>query len=300
VCCIDEYGKHSAQGPKTARTMRRQRKVTNGGAVPIVDRNPLPLQCDYAATGTPCKAVLPQCNAHLFYGYNAFLKQRRKPTRRSRQWLPAALQRIGTKSLRPYEVSKIAFLSFSCLLSCWISQRTLQHLFTEEPTSSTSRTTLSFYNKILRRPKHTIEQAMQNYSVVFPMMMFNEVSRGFARPTTHLAVTQDHDFGGLHLRIAEEKQSRLQARTVYHDYHSDIGYLKIIEESVQDDDVESYYAFDDDIQRNTYEYYDDPDIHLRKQCRRTNWHRGIPTMCNSLHELDFQTSIANGNSKFVG
>jgi hypothetical protein len=126
-----------------------------------------------------------------------------------------------------------------------------------------------------------------------------DVRHTFAQPRPLRFINERPDFGGIDLRIAEERNFRLQERTIYHDYHVDIGYNEIVMEKDDEDDdmMESYYAFDDDVQRNPYVEYDDPDIHLQKHCRRTNWHRDVPLNCHALHEFDFLYHVAIARTK---
>ena len=39
---------------------------------------------------------------------------------------------------------------------------------------------------------------------------------------------------------------------------------------------------------------------LEKRCRRVSWHRDLPINCNTVHEIDFQSSTGQGKSQFIG
>jgi hypothetical protein len=67
-----------------------------------------------------------------------------------------------------------------------------------------------------------------------------------------------------------------------------------------ENDIDTYYAFDDDIVRNPYSEYDDDSIRTSKHCRRVAWHRKLPINCNLIHELDFLSSIRDGTAQFAG
>jgi hypothetical protein len=125
-------------------------------------------------------------------------------------------------------------------------------------------------------------------------------SRPFVRPSDGLPIIIGHDFGELDIRILEDKSSRQQRRQVLHDFHEDLGYSELLNEADDDEEVESYYAFDDDEKRSPYVAWDDPDIHERKKCRRTSWHRDLPINCNVLHELDVLDRMRTGEIRYLG
>ena len=102
------------------------------------------------------------------------------------------------------------------------------------------------------------------------------------------------------MRFPEYQTFHDNERIIYHDNYEDNGYEELWNTADDDGSMESYYAFDDDEKRNPLVMYDDPDIHLRKRCRRTNWHRQLPTTCNTMHEFDFESHIGMGDTKLVG
>lgn len=114
--------------------------------------------------------------------------------------------------------------------------------------------------------------------------------------------SQGHrDFGGLDIQFpSAQGMERPFVRQIYHDFNEDKGYDELYEEADDDGDMEYYYAFDDDEKRNPLTMWDDPDIHLRKKCRRTSWHRDVPSNCNGMHEFDFFDRIRLGDTKYLG
>lgn len=59
----------------------------------------------------------------------------------------------------------------------------------------------------------------------------------------------------------------------------------------REDDVDQYYAFDDDFYRSSYYAYDDDLIQDERQCRRVGWHRMLNPNCNSMHELGWRSKF---------
>ncbi|GAX24170.1 hypothetical protein FisN_4Lh255 [Fistulifera solaris] len=102
------------------------------------------------------------------------------------------------------------------------------------------------------------------------------------------------DYGGLKIQfLAEENAPRAidvlqQQNWPPHDRDTD------------ENDIDTYYAFDDDIVRNPYSEYDDDSIRTSKHCRRVAWHRKLPINCNLIHELDFLNSIQDGHAEYAG
>jgi hypothetical protein len=142
-----------------------------------------------------------------------------------------------------------------------------------------------------------------SFSIIFPPERYRIPSpQKLVLPNTlYMSASEDkQDFGGLSLRFPEYHTSQDRGRIIYHDTYEDTGYEKLWNNADDDGSMDSYYAFDDDEKRNPLVMYDDPDIHLRKKCRRTNWHRRLPITCNSIHEFNFQSHIAIGDTKYVG
>jgi hypothetical protein len=85
---------------------------------------------------------------------------------------------------------------------------------------------------------------------------------------------------GLNLYLLEENVSRV----IYHSVWEDEGEVR--DYSFKDDDVETYYAYDDDYVRDVYKSYDDDELKGDGTCRRVHWHRYHFPNCNSFHEMD--------------
>jgi hypothetical protein len=107
------------------------------------------------------------------------------------------------------------------------------------------------------------------------------------------------DFGGLVIRIPEDESKRLDRRVIQHDFQHDLLYRNLISGPNDDDDVEGYYAFDDDNARNPLLRYDDHEIHKTKRCRRTNWHRSLFNTCLTFHEYDTLTRFRSNELQYV-
>ena len=101
------------------------------------------------------------------------------------------------------------------------------------------------------------------------------------------------DFGSLDLRLLPDDNTKRQIYTMIEDIRGDPRSL----DAERDDDYEPYWNFDDDIERNPYILYKnyDPST-MEGRCRRTSWHRGHYSVCNSMHELDLLTNTP----RFVG
>jgi len=113
------------------------------------------------------------------------------------------------------------------------------------------------------------------------------------------------NYGDLYIDIMEEDGVK---RAIYHDYKMDLAKYddtgKQIKQLNKDgeevnDDVDFYYAFDDDEERNPYSIVHDEELE-KKHCRRTNWHRNLPINCNTMHEFDPRSIAIEGRMKFVG
>jgi hypothetical protein len=126
------------------------------------------------------------------------------------------------------------------------------------------------------------------------------VPRPFQRPERHLSSKGRRHFGGLDIKFPPRGTTSQFARQIYHDFNDEIGYEELLEEADDDEDPGFYYAFDDDEKRNPLVMWDDPDIHLRKKCRRTSWHRDVPVNCNGMHEFDFADRVRLGDVKYLG
>jgi hypothetical protein len=138
----------------------------------------------------------------------------------------------------------------------------------------------------------------KNFSVLLPSDLLQPTTTyDFVLPTYHHKKTK-HYYDGLELEFLDSADFRV-GRIIYNDGYDEVGYDELWNATDDDGYMESYYAFDDDEYRSPLNRYDDPDIHLRKKCRRTNWHRQQPLSCNIVHEYDFQNHVLGGDTKYV-
>jgi hypothetical protein len=105
------------------------------------------------------------------------------------------------------------------------------------------------------------------------------------------------DYDGLFIQVFEEES---QHRSIFHDFYEDMGMGEIVDEADEEDDNDYYYAFDDDVKRNPYIAWDDPNIQDEKHCRRVSWHRLVLLNCNSFHELSLASNALDGSVTFKG
>jgi hypothetical protein len=119
-------------------------------------------------------------------------------------------------------------------------------------------------------------------------------------PTAEFSLLfQSSDFGDLDILIPEDINV---PRVIYHDFHDDQSpdmYQAAKAARSADDNVDYYYAFDDDYARNPYRAWNDDNIHRTHQCRRTSFHRRNPTSCNPFHELGIADHVFNFNFKYL-
>ena len=268
---------------------RRPRRSTNGADF-LEDRND-PL---HNATLTS------QTNVYPFTSDNSSsMRQLQRHVRRKKQQRCVSLKFMQLYYWWYDGLGRLVAITTTLVLCYWISQTTLLQMMTSQSSKVvTTKIRVSSNRRILNR---LMAIDMSSFSAI-PIVYLSKrkVKHRFTKPSKFRSRSERPDFGGIDLRIAEERRLRTQERTIYHDYHADIGYAETLAEQDDDDEgIESYYAFDDDAKRNPYVEYDDPDMHLQKQCRRTNWHRDVPLNCNSLHEYDFPHSIAIARSKFL-
>lgn len=101
------------------------------------------------------------------------------------------------------------------------------------------------------------------------------------------------DFGGIDLKLLASPDQKRVIYIMVEDLQGDARSLN----QERDDDMEMYWAFDDDIERNPYNLYDTyiPEK-MDGRCRRLPWHRYNLPSCNSMHELDLVTNTP----RFVG
>lgn len=227
-------------------------------------------------------------------------QQQRSHIRRKKQHRCTSLNGIQSYVCRRDGLKMFVVVTTSVVVVCsfiWVSQRSLLLQMLTRLSPNVTRK--------MRGPnnRRTLNQLVPftEFPVVYSQK--GNVKQRFTTPTKVRSINGRPDFGGIELRIAEDQRYRSQQRVVYHDYHADLGYTDLLAEQRDDDaeeEMESYYAFDDDAKRNPYHEYDDPDIHQHKQCRRTSWHRDVPLNCNTLHEFDFSYHITSGRTKFLG
>ena len=242
-------------------------------------------------------ALIPQ-TANGSYPCNIDTMTQRNIRRKKQRRHTSLLQRFHSCYLPCGEAWRLALITIISLvwLCFWISRLTLHQMTT------TTQSKLPKTPKMRATISHRVLTNSLNVTILFPSILAENVKRMFAMPNTVLSsVNKRPDFGGIELRIAEDTRFRSKERIIYHDYHANEGYNEMLLAEQQDDDevIESYYAFDDDAKRNPYVEYDDPDIHSRKQCRRTSWHRDLPIMCNLLHEFDFPNNVGIGHTRFL-
>jgi hypothetical protein len=138
-----------------------------------------------------------------------------------------------------------------------------------------------------------------DYSRGIPRM--EPLPRQFVVPKRWFISKGRRHFGGLEITFPPPGTvTHLQERKISHDFNEDKGYDELYAEADDDGNIEYYYAFDDDEKRNPLTIWDDPDIHLRKKCRRTSWHRDLPINCNGMHEFDFLDRVRGGDTKHLG
>jgi hypothetical protein len=208
-------------------------------------------------------------------------------------------------------VSVVAIMG--CVLGGWIIAQSSVWDWWDTPTQQhrldhhqPSMHVLSASPQRIRRPSESIlftspTDYNNNVSIVLSRIHAQplSLSRHVVMPSGQYYISYGHDFGGLDLRIAESAALRLDPRKIYHNFHDEKGYDELLDEADDDGDMEYYYAFDDDQKRNPFTAWDDPDVHLRKQCRRTSWHRNLPINCNHVHEFDFQGRVRDGHTRYL-
>ena len=224
--------------------------------------------------------------------------------RRKKQHKRTSFKGIQSHYFRRDGLGRLFVISASFVLCFWMSQATLLHMMSRKSSNFTTKMRAYNIRRTINRPVTIDATSFYKAPIVYSVVK-EDAKQKLVQPSPFRFVDQRPDFGGIDLRIAEDPRFRSQPRTVFHDFHADIGYAELWaerdeEDDEAEDDVESYYAFDDDAKRNPYVEYDDPDVHLRKQCRRTSWHRDVPLNCNAVHEFDFSNSVSVGRTKFVG
>lgn len=123
-----------------------------------------------------------------------------------------------------------------------------------------------------------------------------------------LEEAKEPDYDGLKIQFFMYDDDGPVRRYIFRSYRNEWTYEELQHwdpvtlEFLEDlqDDVDYYYAFDDDIKRNPLFGYDDDRIQGEKHCRRTSWHRDLNINCNSLHEFDVQYRFRSGEASFLG
>lgn len=226
------------------------------------------------------------------------ITHRRK--RKTRQRYHCDLLQLRSRFSQDGRFARTVLLALAAVASLLISSFYLFSRFKPFPSSS---------QPLIYGTRHTRNLdisvlAAQDFTIVFPKpLIASSSSLVFSPPllSEHqqlLAARYDH--GGLLLNILENEALRLQRRAIYHDFNENRGYDALISGPNDDDYVEYYYLFDDDYKRNPLVGWDDPDIHKKKQCRRTNWYRDLPINCNKLHEFDIEHRFRGGDTKYLG
>jgi len=112
------------------------------------------------------------------------------------------------------------------------------------------------------------------------------VGMRFPHKSLHHSIEPDYGDLDIYFFAKDDGPTFTSKRIIHHDYVLDEG--KEDRRRPVDDNVDYYYALDDDGNRNTYEAYHDDQIASERLCRRTSWHRDVLINCNSFHELDLQ------------
>lgn len=151
--------------------------------------------------------------------------------------------------------------------------------------------TLRFFFRHDVRDRTVVVQGIRFQNDFFPLpdlpQLNNDELEDLAKP----------DYGDLEIQFLAEMNV---PRVIYVDpleWESD---WEPHEADTNEDDFDTYYAFDDDIQRNPYRDYEDDYIKTSKHCRRVAWHRNLPINCNAIHEFDFLQYVEDGVSEFTG
>jgi len=158
--------------------------------------------------------------------------------------------------------------------------------------TKTSRGSHSFDLSSRVSPLHHFQRAKGSFDLVLPFIGKSENMMFY--PSLREEERTYENYGGLELRFLETDDS---TRVIYHDYGLDEGEVLT---GTGDDDVEYYYAFDDDLKRNPYVGWEDDEIQDVKHCRRTSWHRDLYLNCNSFHEFGLLDTFLKGESKYLG
>lgn len=181
-----------------------------------------------------------------------------------------------------------------CLIS-FLHNR--QSLFSRSfATSSSKKRNLA---RLWNEKNEISELAAKPFSVLFPSAIPRKLKRPKPLPAKVKHQGTIRDYGGFQIRFLEDEHLRTRPREIYHDFFLDRGHNNSFREH-NDDDTDYYYAFDDDIKRNPYNAWDDPELKKTKHCRRVKWHRDLPIACNVLHEFDVQMRFREGSTKFLG
>lgn len=126
-----------------------------------------------------------------------------------------------------------------------------------------------------------------DFPVLIPAVV-SRLSNSFHNPdpldADSAQAASDADYG-LNLQLMEENVTRV----IFHDFLEDVGEVR--DYSVKDDDVDPYYAYDDDYKRDVYKTYDGDEMKNAGPCRRLDWHRYYFPNCNSFHEMDMTVNV---------
>ena len=133
-------------------------------------------------------------------------------------------------------------------------------------------------------PVVAVASVNRNFSVVASFLSESSVST-FHSPVEDF-VDEDSDsadYNGLEIPDLSEDGAFFRRTLEPHDPLAELGYEELkFNEDGKTDDVELVYAFDDDVERNPYNDYDDDNIQNEKYCRRVSGYRDLPINCNNV------------------
>jgi hypothetical protein len=233
------------------------------------------------------KTATSSCYHYLLSMHPRFSFLRRKNNQKGCHGGANLIQRLRSQSSSECWFRTILTIASALIMCCWILKR-------------------GFLRSVVTRSPETNNRPFQSVFSPFNDTLHTFASRARLEPPPRRVVlpkyryySNDNDFGGLEIRFFRNTE-RVHQRIIYHDFNEDKGYDELLDEADDDGDMENYYAFDDDEKRNPLTIWDDPDIHLRKKCRRTSWYRELPINCNSVHEFDFLSGVSDGGTTRLG
>lgn len=142
-----------------------------------------------------------------------------------------------------------------------------------------------------RRRKLSVLSIAHNFQLSFPVQKTKLPKSFFNLPAPfddlQRRVSSFRHHGGLHIEtnVKFSDSGILSTREISQDYRDTLGYEALVspaEVNNESDDVQGYYAFDDDLKRDPHADFDHVDTGGRPKCRRTSWHRDLPINCNNV------------------